>query len=177
MIELKKNETVSMILTIVAAVLLALFVRNFIFNIAVVNGESMHPTLNEKDKLICLAYKRFTDLPRGEILVIDAPNDKRNYIKRLIGKPGDTLEFKDGKVYLNGKLLEESYTSTDYTESDEVKFVLKDDQYFVMGDNRLPGMSVDSRYFGPIEKKRIKSAAVYRILPLKNRGKIETFIK
>ncbi|MBS6720227.1 MAG: signal peptidase I [Peptoniphilus harei] len=174
---MKKNETMSFIITIVAAVLIALFVRNFIFNIAVVNGESMHPTLNEKDKLICLSYKRFIDIPRGEIVVIDAPNDNRNYIKRLIGKPGDTIEFIDGKVILNGKVLEEPYTSTNYTESDEEKFVLKDDQYFVMGDNRLPGMSVDSRYFGPIEKKRIKSAAVYRILPLKDRGKIETLIK
>ena len=137
----------------------------------------MHPTLNERDKLICLSYKRFTDIPRGEIVVIDAPNDNRNYIKRLIGKPGDTIEFIDGKVLLNGKVLEEAYTSSDYTESDEEKFVLKDDEYFVLGDNRLPGMSVDSRYFGPIEKKRIKSAAVYRILPLKNRGKIETLIK
>lgn len=169
---MKKNETVSFIVTIVAAVLIALFVRTFIFNIAVVNGESMNPTLNEKDKLICLSYKRFTDIPRGEIVVIDAPNDNRNYIKRLVGKPGDTIEFRDGKVILNGKVLEENYTSSDYTESNVDAFKLKDDEYFVMGDNRLPGMSIDSRYFGPIEKKRIKSAAVYRILPLNNRGKI-----
>lgn len=169
---MKKNETVSFIVTIVAAVLIALFVRTFIFNIAVVNGESMHPTLNEKDKLICLSYKRFTDIPRGQIVVIDAPNDNRNYIKRLVGKPGDTIEFRDGKVILNGKILEENYTSSDYTESNVDGFKLKDDEYFVMGDNRLPGMSIDSRYFGPIEKKRIKSAAVYRILPLNNRGKI-----
>lgn len=169
---MKKNETVSFIVTIVAAVLIALFVRTFIFNIAVVNGESMHPTLNEKDKLICLSYKRFTDIPRGKIVVIDAPNDNRNYIKRLVGKPGDTIEFRDGKVILNGKVLEENYTSSDYTESNVDGFKLKDDEYFVMGDNRLPGMSIDSRYFGPIEKKRIKSAAVYRILPLNNRGKI-----
>lgn len=169
---MKKNETVSFIVTIVAAVLIALFVRTFIFNIAVVNGESMNPTLNEKDKLICLSYKRFTDIPRGEIVVIDAPNDNRNYIKRLVGKPGDTIEFRDGKVILNGKVLEENYTSSDYTESNVDGFKLKDDEYFVMGDNRLPGMSIDSRYFGPIEKKRIKSAAVYRILPLNNRGKI-----
>ncbi len=169
---MKKNETVSFIVTIVAAVLIALFVRTFIFNIAVVNGESMNPTLNEKDKLICLSYKRFTDIPRGQIVVIDAPNDNRNYIKRLVGKPGDTIEFRDGKVILNGKILEENYTSSDYTESNVDAFKLKDDEYFVMGDNRLPGMSIDSRYFGPIEKKRIKSAAVYRILPLNNRGKI-----
>lgn len=169
---MKKNETVSFIVTIVAAVLIALFVRTFIFNIAVVNGESMNPTLNEKDKLICLSYKRFTDIPRGQIVVIDAPNDNRNYIKRLVGKPGDTIEFRDGKVILNGKVLEENYTSSDYTESNVDGFKLKDDEYFVMGDNRLPGMSIDSRYFGPIEKKRIKSAAVYRILPLNNRGKI-----
>lgn len=169
---MKKNETVSFIVTIVAAVLIALFVRTFIFNIAVVNGESMNPTLNEKDKLICLSYKRFTDIPRGQIVVIDAPNDNRNYIKRLVGKPGDTIEFRDGKVILNGKVLEENYTSSDYTESNVDAFKLKDDEYFVMGDNRLPGMSIDSRYFGPIEKKRIKSAAVYRILPLNNRGKI-----
>ena len=110
---MKKSETTSFIITIVAAVLIALFVRNFIFNIAVVNGESMHPTLNERDKLICLSYKRFTDIPRGEIVVIDAPNDNRNYIKRLIGKPGDTIEFIDGKVLLNGKVLEEAYTSSD----------------------------------------------------------------
>jgi len=170
---LKKNETLSFVLTIVIAVLIALFVRNFIFNIAVVNGESMNPTLNEKDKLICLSYKRFKDLPRGEIVVIDAPNDSRNYIKRIIAKGGDTIEFKDGKVILNGKVLKENYTSSDYTESSIEKLTLKEDEYFVMGDNRLPKMSVDSRYFGPINKKRIKSAAVYRMFPIKDKGSLE----
>jgi len=170
---LKKNEALSFVITIVAALLIALFVRNFIFNIAIVNGESMHPTLSEGDKLICLSYRKFTDIHPGEIVVIDAPNDNRSYIKRVIAKGGDTISFRDGEVIVNGEILEENYTSSDYTEfEDQDTYILEENEYFVMGDNRLPGMSVDSRYFGPIDKNRIKSVAFYRILPLKNRGRI-----
>lgn len=170
---LKKNEALSFILTIVAALLIALFVRNFIFNIAIVNGESMHPTLSEGDKLICLSYRKFTEIHPGEIVVIDAPNDNRSYIKRVIAKGGDTIEFKDGEVFVNGNKLEENYTSTDYTDyENQDSYTLNENEYFVMGDNRLPNMSVDSRYFGPINKKRIKSVAYYRFLPLKDRTKL-----
>ncbi|MET3617271.1 signal peptidase I [Peptoniphilus olsenii] len=169
---MKKNEGLSFLFTILIAVLIALFIRNFIFNIAVVNGQSMEPTLHEKDKLICLSYRRFTEINTGEIVVISPPNDNRNYIKRVVAKGGDTIEFKDGKVILNGEVLEENYTSSDTTHSDVEKFTLRPNEYFVMGDNRLPGKSTDSRYFGPIEKDRIKSVAYFRILPFSNKGKI-----
>lgn len=169
---MKKSEGLSFFITILIAVIIALFIRNFIFNIAVVNGQSMEPTLHEKDKLICLSYRRFTDVKPGEIVVINPPNDNRSFIKRVIAKGGDTIEFKDGRVFVNGKELDENYTSSDITYSDTDKFTLKENEYFVMGDNRLPGKSEDSRYFGPIDKKRIKSVAFYRILPFDNRGRL-----
>lgn len=169
---MKKSEGLSFFITILIAVVIALFIRNFIFNIAVVNGQSMEPTLHEKDKLLCLSYRRFTDVKPGEVVVISPPNDNRKFIKRVIATGGDTIEFKEGRVFVNGKELDETYTSSDITYSDAEKFVLKENEYFVMGDNRLPGKSEDSRFFGPIDKKRINSVATFRILPFSNRGKI-----
>lgn len=162
-----KLEFISMLKTILIALVLAFVIKNFIFTFAYVRGISMEPTLQEKNMLFCVVPKKYFGLERGEIIILKSPIEKnKNYIKRIIGLPGDEIKVKDGSVYVNGDIYKEDYISTDYTEALNATFIeLKDNEFFVMGDNRLPGGSIDSRSFGPIEKKDIKAVAVYRILP------------
>lgn len=89
------------------------------------------------------------------------------------------MEIKDGKVWLNGKVLEENYTSQDATESGETKsFVISEGAVFVMGDNRAKGASYDSRFFGEIPMKNIEGVVMLRYWPISQwtaipRGKAE----
>lgn len=166
------KESISLIKSIVIAVILGLLIRNYVFNIASVNGASMENTLHHKDLLFCLSYKKFQEVERDSIVVIKPPipGEKRKFIKRVIGLPGETVTIKDGQVYIDGKLLDEPYVK-DFTPAHldgdvDDEFVLGDGQYFVMGDNRLN--SEDSRAFGPITKKNIYSFAVYRFFPFKS---------
>ncbi|MGI5948929.1 signal peptidase I [Peptoniphilus sp.] len=167
-----KNEGLEILKTVVIAVIVALLIRTFIFNIARVNQTSMYPTLNNKDTLIASSFYKFQDnKKRGDIIIFKLPEEKRLLIKRIIALPNENVEIKDGKIYINGKLYEEDYLRYDtYTLSDITTFELKDDEYFVLGDNRTPGGSVDSRIFGPIKEDYIKSKAVFRIFPISNFG-------
>ncbi|MDO5715417.1 MAG: signal peptidase I [Tissierellia bacterium] len=166
---MKENKIISFLKELLIVLLIALFIRNFIFNIAQVKGISMEPTLHENDKLICLAYQRFFPISSGKIVVIKAPGEKKKFVKRVVATPGDIFEIQEGKVYINGKEQDESYTSTDTTLPLYLSPIqLKDNEYFVLGDNRLPGASEDSRYFGPLEKSDIKAVVYCRFLPFQN---------
>ena len=103
------KESISLIKSIVIAVILGLLIRNYVFNIAAVNGESMENTLHHKDLLFCLSYKKFQEVERDSIVVIKPPipGEKRKFIKRVIGLPGETVTIKDGQVYIDGELLDE----------------------------------------------------------------------
>ena len=139
-------------------------------------GNSMLNTLHDGDMLLMnKVSKNFTDYHRGQIVILNAPDyPNRLYVKRIIGEPGDTVSLKNEKVYINGKEIKEPYTSVDYTlqTSDENEWTLLDDQYFLMGDNRLEGASNDSRNFGPISKSEIVGHAFLRIYPFSDIGTI-----
>ncbi len=167
----EKESFLSAVGTFVLAIIIALLIRAFVFNTSRVDGSSMFPTLEHNQRLICLVFPRYYKEPtHGEVVVFQSPIEKdKQYIKRMIGLPGDTVELVNGDVYLNGKLLNETYiesgvSTLPYTE--QTLWELGEGEYFVMGDNRQPGMSVDSRYFGPISKKDIKSYPKVRFWPL-----------
>lgn len=104
----------------------------------------MNPTLKTNSVIIAnkLAYKEY-DVQRGDIVVFFHENDE--YVKRIIGLPGEQISFIDGKVFVNGSLLDEPYIEEDMkTYSSEV-FQVPENSYFVLGDNRDAG-SNDSRY-------------------------------
>lgn len=171
------NSFFAWIKVILTAIILAFLIRTFIFNATLVIGESMNPTLLEKDRLISLKLPLYFKNPnRFDIVVIDAPDDKgKEYVKRVIGIPGDSIKIIDGQVYVNDKAIDEEYTSSDFTETElQNEWKLENNEFFVMGDNRLPGKSLDSRYFGPIKKKSIDGIIKFRYWPINrlNGGKI-----
>ena len=155
-----KNKLLSHFLTMLAGVVLALIILAFI-QPTLVNGDSMSPYLNDGDYLIMneYAYKN-ADPEYGDVIVFKS--DGKLLIKRVIGKPGDTIEITDGSVYRNGELIDD-YVDI-YTEP-EVSTQLEYEEFFVRGDNRE--VSLDSRFpdVGNVRKGTILGQAVLRLFP------------
>lgn len=174
----EKDETMEWIKSIVAAIVIAVLIKTFIFNTTYVLGNSMFPTLHEKDRLFANKVTLFFSGPsRGDIVVLEAPDEvKKDYIKRIIAIEGDTVEIKDGKVYLNGEELEEPYIENElYTHTyDDSYWEVPEGGLFVLGDNREPGASKDSRVFGNVSADSIKGITGFRYFPINNRfGKVD----
>lgn len=172
-----KKETIEWIKSIVTAVVIAILIKTFIFNTTYVLGNSMYPTLHEKDRLFANKISLyFTGPSRGDVIVIQAPDTPdKDYIKRVIGLEGDTVEIKEGKVYVNGVVLKEEYLDSEtYTHIYEDSiWEVPEGHVFVLGDNREQGASKDSRYFGSVSLKTIKGITEFRYFPIDNRfGKI-----
>lgn len=160
---------------IMKSALLALVIiipfRIFIAQPFLVNGLSMYPTFNNGDYLIVdQLSKRFEMPKRGSIIIIKFPeNHSRFLIKRLIGLPQEKIVINDGILFVDGKQIEEPYIKHKKIEGFQI--TLKEDEYFVMGDNRAG--SSDSRIWGPIKKEEIVGRPIIRLLPLNNIGLID----
>lgn len=134
--------------TVAITLSIALLCR-FTFLIYIVNGESMYPTLHDKEFGVALRTT-VTDINRYDIVVIKQTD--RYLIKRVIGLPGDYIEYKNNKLYVNGELTEDEF---DYLTED-YSMQVGEDEYFCLGDNRQN--SADSRTFGCFKKKDIKAS-------------------
>ena len=166
---------------ILLSVVAALLIVKYVFQITIVNGESMERCLQNGDKLIVekFVYK-FKGLKRGDIVVINKPQDLENehtpIIKRIAALGGDSIEIKGGSVYVNEKKLDESYINGSYTNyimPEYQKMVVPDDCIYVLGDNRMPNASLDSRIFGPVNLKKVDGRAVFRFWPFDTFGKLK----
>lgn len=136
-----------------------------------VEGASMEPNFYDSEYLIIneISY-RFEDPQRGEVIIFKNPqNTKVYFIKRVIGLPGETIEIKQGKVFIDDELIKEDYIENFSTQSKEA-IILAEDEYFVMGDNR--SNSFDSRSIGPINTKHIIGKVWVRGWPL---DRVNTF--
>jgi signal peptidase I len=159
------------LILITIALVLAFFIRTFIAEPRYIPSESMLPTLHTGDRLVVekVSY-RFSDPEFGDIVVFRPPPElqRRGYpedqafIKRVIGTPGDTLQIDDGKVYLNGNLLQENYIKEPPVKAFPL-IKVPENQYFMMGDNRND--SNDSRYWGFLPKKNMIGKATFRFWP------------
>lgn len=165
------KKDLSYIKVIVIAVILALFMRTFLFNIVRVQQTSMYPTVKPNDIILSSSLYRFKkDFKRGDIVVFKSPSENKMLIKRIVGLPGEKVEIYDGSIYIDGKLLDEKYfKEKPYTLSPTSEFEVQADELFVLGDNRSPDGSVDSRTFGPIKIKNIRSHPFYRIFPINSK--------
>ena len=129
----------------------------------------MYPNFEDGDYLIVdeITY-RFRDPQRGEVIIFKYPKDTSQlYIKRIIGLPGESVEIKDSKIIItndSGKqALKEDYISLDNKTLGSIKVNLGEDEYFVLGDNRM--FSSDSRRWGTLPKENIVGRAYFRAFP------------
>jgi len=171
----KKGPIREWIETIIIALILALIIRTFIIQVFYIPSGSMEPTLHIRDRIIVNKFiYKFREPKRFEVIVFRYPGrkpgePKKDFIKRIIGLPGEKLFIKDGKVSINGKLLKETHpVNRDYSNYGPVG--IPDKNYFVMGDNR-PN-SADSRVWGFVPKKNIAGPAFIRIWPLTKIGSL-----
>lgn len=167
------KQTLDFIKEPLLAVLTALLVIQFLFAHTIIPSESMEPTIMTSDRMIINRLPYYYRNPkRGEIIIFKHGDEF--WVKRVIGEPGDTLNLIDGFVYINDKPLDESAyldssTLTFPLSSDIVfPFIVPEDTYFVMGDNRLA--SRDSRAIGPIARELIVAKGGFRIYPFDHIG-------
>jgi signal peptidase I len=154
----------SLIETILVALVLAIVLYLFIMTPHEVVGHSMHPTYQNGEFLMAnkISY-RFTEPQRGDVVIFQY-SDTQDFIKRIIGIGGDQIMIKDGKIYINGQILDESSYLDSSVITNGASYLHEGQtitipltQYFVCGDNRQN--SSDSREFGPIEESQIKGKA------------------
>jgi signal peptidase I len=159
---------------IVAALVIAIVIRTFVFQAFYIPSESMVPTLRVGDRVLVnkLSYK-LHDPRRGDIVVFKAPPaaataDIKDLVKRLVGLPGETIEGKDGHILINGKVLSEPYLPKDVKSRTFGPEKVPPDSYFMLGDNRQ--YSKDSTFFGPIKRSQFIGRVFMRIWPPSHLG-------
>lgn len=156
-----------------AALILALIIRQFVFVLVWVEGSSMEPTLMNQERIIVTRYDYiFGDPQRQDIIICHFPDgdDKDNYVKRVIGLPGEKIRIDDGTVYINGEALEEPYIVYEKIQ-DMDEITIPENMYFVMGDNRFN--SRDSRVVGLIERSQIQGHVRYVFYPFEDRRSVD----
>lgn len=153
-----KAEIFSWIKVIISAIIIALFVDFVIIANAVVPTGSMESTIPAGSRIMGLRlYYNFKDPERGDIVIFKYPDDEKvDYLKRIIGLPGETVEIISGKVYIDGELLDEPYLDEEPT-GDFGPYQVPEDSYFMLGDNRA--VSKDSRYWTNTYVRRDKIIA------------------
>lgn len=168
------RETMSWIVPIVIGLLIALLIKQFVFQIVRVDGPSMEPNLVNNERVFCLKTAK---IHHGSVVVFDANGvdpqvaQKTDYVKRVIGMPGDKVQSKNGNIYVNGKKINQNYISMDQRKAGTGDWTLKSisvqnswlkhngtttvlkGEYFVLGDHR--SVSNDGRYWGFVPKSKI----------------------
>jgi signal peptidase I len=152
------------------ALVIVLPVRMFVAEPFVVSGSSMVPTFQDGNYLIVdkISYK-LSDPKRDDVVIFRYPNDQTKFfIKRIIGLPGETVKIDGSAVSIINKENPKGFTLNEpYVKNiseNNLSMELKEDEYFVMGDNRSG--SSDSRYWGPVKKNLLTGRAFLRLLPI-----------
>lgn len=169
----KTKELIKKIYPYIIVVIVVVLIRSFIVTPAVVDGQSMEDTLYNNNVVILnkLDYK-LNDIKRFDVVVLKYNGEK--LIKRVIGLPGEHVEYKDGNLYIDGFLIEDTYgkTGTNDFKLETLGYLnIPGDMYFVVGDNR--NNSADSRILGLIKKEDILGSVSYRIFPLTKIGRVK----
>ena len=145
----------------------------FLFQPFKVEGASMQPVLADHERILVnkLIY-RLHPVERGDVVVFGFPGDPhRSFVKRVIGIPGDEVAIRDGRVFVNGQALDESYLISPHRRGDTYRAELvQEGHYFVLGDHRV--VSNDSRAWGQVAQRLILGKAVFRYWPPRRMGGI-----
>ena len=185
--EKKQRDRLDILLTIcdyarvfVIAILISLLVFTFGVRKKVVSGNSMYPILQDKeDVLINVAASYLTSIDRFDVVVVKNENEEHDlWVKRVIGLPGETIAYKDGKLYVNHQVVEETFLDTTYMEKamkekslsvftqDMQEITLQKDEYFLAGDNRVNSLDSRTPSVGPFHRNQIIAKGVLVYSPL-----------
>lgn len=173
----RKKDAREWVVSIVTALLAVLIIRSFFFTIIRVDGTSMTNTLQNNDRLFVTVLDMKLHGPdRFDVVITHYDDTRKEYVKRVIGLPGDTLEVKSGVLYVNGEAYEEPFLSPDrivnysLPQYDFGPIEVPEGSYFVMGDNR--DNSRDSRRVGFLSEDKIVGKVRYIIWPLNRIGSV-----
>ena len=155
------------------SVILAMIVILFLYQPVKVEGTSMMPSLVDQERIFInkFSYRLgFGEVERGDMVVFRYPGDvSKSFIKRVVGLPGDTVEIRHGKVFVNDEALKEDYVPNRYRDNSNMQpYRVPDDEYFVLGDHR--NTSNDSRSWGPVPRHYIYGKAVFVYWPIDKMG-------
>lgn len=157
--------------TLAIVIIVAFVLKTYLIQTFVIDGQSMEPNFHQNEYLLVdkLSY-RLAEPRRGDVIVFIPPEEPtKNYIKRIIGLPGDHVEIQGGEIFVNDIKINEPYIKDKLTISSvvaEYDIKLKSGSYFVLGDNR--NNSKDSRSIGPIPEKNIIGRTFIVLFPFKN---------
>ena len=180
----EKNELIEWLKVIVLTAVFVIGIRSFIFSPITVDGASMMPTYENGDRVIVNKIgKTISDLDRFDIIVFKAP-DERNFIKRIIGLPGDHIAYKNDELYVNGEKLDEPYLAKFKSELNGFGYLnydftleqltgaaeIPEGYYFVLGDNRRKSSDSRDARVGLVAKDQILGKAHIRIYPFTEVG-------
>jgi signal peptidase I len=170
----RKKQGYEWLILVAASLAVALFVRGFLIQAFYIPSESMVPTLVKNDRVLVnkLSYK-LHDVHRGDIVVFTAPPGAataqvKDLIKRVVGLPGETIEGRNGSIFINNKPLDEPYLPPDVRSRDFPPEKVPPDHLWVLGDNRQD--SRDSTFFKSIDEHSIVGRAFVKIWPLNDLG-------
>lgn len=170
------KELLSFLVTMAVAVIIVTLLKEFVIINAFIPSGSMEYTINPNDRLVGnrLAYL-LSEPERGDIVIFQYPDDESQlFVKRIIGLPGETVTIDEARIYVDGELLEEDYLKEEWViDNDSYTFVIPEDSYLVLGDNR--NNSKDARYWNNtyVKEDKILGKAVFRYWPLKDIGLLE----
>lgn len=172
-----KQYLKSIVINILIAAVVSILIINYVASAYRVRGHSMNSVLRDRERIIISKLAvRFGHIDRFDIVVLHNPNEpSKSLVKRVIGLPHELVEIKDGDVYIDHKKLIQPFLKEHngfvYKNENMKPLRIKEDYYFVMGDNRV--VSRDSRSFGPVPKDSIYGITILRYWPLSRFGKVE----
>lgn len=165
-----KDHLIEFFQTLIVFFAIGSIIYGFIAQPHKVSGLSMYPNFNDGDYIITdKLTPKFHEYSKGEIIVFKKKDRHDDFIKRIIGLPGDKIRVSDGKVYINNQALVEPYlkngpyTSAGLFAEENQEVIVPENSYFVLGDNR--NVSSDSREWGFVERDEIKGEVVLRYWP------------
>lgn len=165
-----KKNLFKELLPYVIIILVVVLIRTFIMTPVQVDGASMYPTLEDTEILILKKYDH--SFKRFDVIVFDYKGSR--LIKRIVGLPGETIEYKNNKLYVDGEQVAENFDRNADTEDfklEDIGYdVIPEGKYFVMGDNRTN--STDSRIIGLVDEDQIKGSTNLSIFPFDKMGTI-----
>lgn len=158
---------------LVISLAISCFIIIFLYQPVKVEGTSMMPSLEDQERIFVNKFVyRLESIQRGDIVVFRYPRDpSKSFIKRVIGLAGDHVQIDNGRVYVNGQLLDEDYVPSAYEdERSYSEVVVPANSYFVLGDHR--SLSNDSRDFGSVNQSYIYGKAVFGYWPMDKMGRV-----